>query len=75
MAACGIVLPRGSIIFGDDAGWRGSKAKRFASTSSTTARLGGVAQQGLGDGRDLMDLCSTVVLSGVVVSLTASLAR
>jgi hypothetical protein len=37
--------PCRGIIFGAAAGWRGSEAERFASSSSTTARLGSVVQQ------------------------------
>jgi hypothetical protein len=75
MAACGIILPHGGIVFGDGAGWRGSEAERFPSTTSTTVRLDSVAQRGLGDGRGLMDLHMMVVLYDVMVVLMASLAR
>jgi predicted alpha/beta hydrolase len=75
MATCVVVLPHGGIVFGVGAGWRGSVAERLASTSSTMARLGHVAQQGLGDGRGLMDLRRTVALFDVMVALTTSLAR
>jgi hypothetical protein len=75
MAACGVVLPHGGMVFGVGADWMGSVAERLASTSSTTARLGHVVQRGLGDGRGLMDLRRTVALFDVVVALTASLAR
>jgi hypothetical protein len=50
-------------------------AERHASTSSTTARLGSMVQRGLGDGRGLMDLHSTVAMFDIMVTLMASLAR
>jgi hypothetical protein len=42
MVAYGVVLSHGGIVFGADAGWRGSEADRFASTSSTMGKLCGV---------------------------------
>jgi hypothetical protein len=39
------------------------------------ARLGHVAQQGLGDGRGLMELRRTVTLFDIMVALKTSLAR
>jgi hypothetical protein len=39
------------------------------------ASLGGVVQRGLGDGRVLLDARRVVELSGVMVALTAGLAR
>ena len=45
------------------------------SNMSLTASLGGMAQQGLGDGRMMMDSRWMVELSGVVVRPMAGLAR
>ena len=71
MAACGVVLPHGGIVFGADAGWRGSVAERFASSSSTTASIGGMAQWILGVRRVLMDSRRAGALTGVVVASSA----
>ena len=45
------------------------------STKSTSARFGGVAQRGLGDGRGVMDSHKVGALSGAMVASTASLTR
>jgi hypothetical protein len=52
-----------------------SEVMQFASTSTTMTRLSNVAQQGLGDGRGLMDLCWMVAPSGIVVALRTSLLK
>jgi hypothetical protein len=69
MAAYGVVLPYGDIVFGVDAGCRGSKVERFASTLSMTTSPDGVTQWDLGVGCGLMDPRRTVVSSDVMVTL------
>ena len=71
MAACGVVVPHGGIVFGADAGWRGSEAERFASSSSTTVSIGGMAQWILGVRWVLMDSRRARALSGVVMASSA----
>jgi hypothetical protein len=69
----GVTLPHVGIIFGVDIGWRVPKAKWFASSSSATSSLNGVAHRGLNIGCDSMDSRRVVAPSGAMVSLMASL--
>jgi hypothetical protein len=50
MAAYSVVLPYVGIVFGVDAGGRGSEVERLASSLSATSSLDGVVQRGLGVG-------------------------
>jgi hypothetical protein len=55
-------------------GWR-QEVQCCASTALTKASLGGMAPCGLGDGRDMMDLCRARALSDAVVVLMEGLVR
>ena len=71
----GVALPLGGIVFGEVAGRRSQEVKRCTSTALATASFGGMAQQGLGDVRMMMDSRWMVDLSGFVVRPMAGLAR
>lgn len=75
MAAYGVVLPPGGIVYGADASWRGPEVEQRFSFVLKMASLGGVVQRGLIFGYVMFDVHRMVELSGVRVVLVAGLAR
>ena len=76
MATVGVASPHEGIVFGEGAGWRGTKVELgciFCIDDGESRQR--VALQGLRDGCMMMDVRKEVTLSGGVVASTAGLAR
>ena len=66
------MFPIGGIVCGAAPDGRGVRWCGVPSLASTTAGLGGMEQQGLADGRVMMDERRMVALSGVMVASMAT---
>jgi hypothetical protein len=75
MAALCVALPFEGIILGTAAGWWKQEVVWCYSSTSKMPSLGGVAQQGLGDGCAKMNSRRAGAPFGVVVASMASLVR